>query len=57
MTGNWVKELVLDDDLYDEIDAAARRTTRYIGLPLPKSRKVMFDGQFLGYVKLQYNEY
>lgn len=52
MTGHWVKELVLDDELYDEIGAASRRTTRYNGMPLPKSRKIMFDGQFMGYVKL-----
>lgn len=52
MTGDWVKKLVSDDSLYDEIGAFSRRTTRYNGMPLPKSRKIMFDGEFMGYVKL-----
>lgn len=52
MTGDWVKDLVLDDDVYDDIATATRRTSRYNAMPLPKSRKVMFDGLFMGYVKL-----
>lgn len=52
MTGNWVNDLVFDDDLFDEIATATRRTTRYNGMPLPKSRKIMFDGILMGYIKL-----
>jgi CRISPR-associated protein Csm5 len=52
MTGDWVKELITDDYLYDDIAAFSRRTARYNGMPLPKSRKIMFDGEFMGYVKL-----
>lgn len=55
MTGDWVKDLVLDDNLYDDIATATRRTSRYNGLPLPKSRKMLFDGVLPGYVKLTFN--
>lgn len=55
MTGDWVKELVHDDNLYDDIATATRRTSRYNGMPLPKSRKMMFDGVLPGYVKLTFN--
>jgi CRISPR type III-A-associated RAMP protein Csm5 len=54
MTGDWVKDLVLDDGLYDDIATATRRTPRYNGMPLPKSRKIMFDGVLPGYVKLTF---
>lgn len=54
MTGDWVKDLVQDDNLYDDIATATRRTSRYNGLPLPKSRKMMFDGLLPGYVKLTF---
>ncbi|WP_282781284.1 type III-A CRISPR-associated RAMP protein Csm5 [Phaeodactylibacter xiamenensis] len=52
MTGDWVKELVFDDDLYDDIATVTRRTARYNSFPLPKSRKIMFDGELPGFVKL-----
>ncbi len=55
MTGDWVKDLVLDDGLYDDIATATRRTPRYNGMPLPKSRKIMFDGVLPGYVKLTFH--
>lgn len=55
MTGDWVKELILDDGLYEEIATETRRTSRYSDMPLPKSRKMMFDGVFMGYVKLTIN--
>jgi CRISPR-associated protein Csm5 len=54
MTGDWVKDLVLDDGLYDDIATATRRNARYNGMPLPKSRKIMFDGVLPGYVKLTF---
>lgn len=54
MTGDWVKDLVHDDDLYDDIATATRRNSRYNGMPLPKSRKIMFDGVLPGYVKLTF---
>jgi CRISPR type III-A-associated RAMP protein Csm5 len=54
MTGDWVKDLVHDDGLYDDIATATRRTPRYNGMPLPKSRKMMFDGVLPGYVKLTF---
>jgi CRISPR-associated protein Csm5 len=56
MTGNWVADLVHDDDMFDDIATAVRRTPRYNGLPLPKSRKVMFDGILPGFVKLQFSQ-
>jgi len=52
MTGDWVKDLVFDDDLYDDIATVTRRTARYNSFPLPKSRKMMFDGVLPGFVKL-----
>ena len=54
MTGDWVKDLVKNDDLYDDIANATRRTPRYNGMPLPKSRKIMFEGDLMGYVKLSF---
>lgn len=54
MTGNWVADLVPDDAMFDDIATAVRRTPRYNGLALPKSRKIMFDGVLPGYVKLQF---
>lgn len=54
MTGDWVKDLVSGDNMYDDIATAVRRTTRYNGLPLPKSRKMMFDGILPGYVELTF---
>lgn len=56
MTGDWVKDLVHDDGLYDDIATATRRTSRYNGMPLPKSRKMMFDGVLPGYIKLTFNQ-
>lgn len=54
MTGDWVKDLVHEDDLYDDIATAVRRTPRYNGMPLPKSRKMMFEGEMMGFVKLTF---
>jgi hypothetical protein len=54
MTGDWVKYLVQDNDLYDDVATATRRTSRYNDMPLPKSRKIMFDGVLPGYVKLSF---
>lgn len=52
MTGDWVADLVLDDNCYDDIATATRRTNRYNNMPLPKSRKLMFDDVFMGYIKI-----
>lgn len=54
MTGHWVKDLVQDDGLYDDVATATRRSSRYNDMPLPKSRKIMFDGVLPGYVKLSF---
>lgn len=54
MTGDWVQDLVTDDDLFDDIATSVRRTSRYNGMPLPKSRKIMFDGVMPGFVKLTF---
>ncbi len=53
MTGNWTKEL-LTDTQYDELSNAIRGK-RYQDLPLPKSRKVMREGEPLGFIKLTLN--
>lgn len=55
MTGDWVRFLVNDDETFDEIATKTRRNPRYNHLRLPKSRKMMFDGRFMGYVKLTSN--
>lgn len=55
MTGDWVKYLVQDNDLYDDVATATRRTSRYNKMPLPKSRKIMFDGVLPGYLKLTFD--
>ncbi|MBK8656810.1 MAG: type III-A CRISPR-associated RAMP protein Csm5 [Haliscomenobacter sp.] len=54
MTGDWVKDLIFDDGLYDDIASATRRTPKYNHMPLPKSRKIMFDGVMMGFVKLTF---
>ena len=53
MTGNWTKEL-LTDAQYDELSDAVRHP-RYQSLPLPKSRKVVREGEPLGFIKLTLN--
>ncbi len=53
MTGDWVRKLA-DDDAYSAIHDEIRRDA-YFDYPLPKSRKFMFDGQFMGYLQLQFN--
>jgi CRISPR-associated protein Csm5 len=56
MTGDWVcEERLLDYETYNEIAIAARRTERYEGFQLPKTRRVMLGGIPLGYVKLIHN--
>lgn len=53
MTGDWVcREELVDDDLYDDIKSAARRTPKYNDFPLPKTRRMMLGGVPLGFVKL-----
>jgi CRISPR type III-A-associated RAMP protein Csm5 len=51
MTGDWLDEMV-QGELYDRVGNAARRNAKYSDFDMPKSRKMLFQGTPLGYIKL-----
>lgn len=52
MTGDWLDDKITDNDLFYEVGTAVRRKPGYDGYKLPKSRKMLFEGTPLGFVKL-----
>lgn len=58
MTGDWVAEPhLVDDETYDDIAKAARRTDRYNHFQLPKTRRVLSGGVPLGFVQLSITQF
>lgn len=55
MTGRWMMydANVFTDDMFDTMQAAAQRNTRYVGLQFPKTRKMTDAGLPMGFVKIE----
>lgn len=55
MTGRWMmySENVFTDDMFDAMQAAAQRTTSYLGCQFPKTRKMTDAGIPMGFVKIE----